>query len=243
MSRRCHLSLECKPARCQSCWNIGGNGSALRSSRTHILTLHRFLLVSVLRVCCWDWDIFYSFCFRFHGPILEIRLVCRYQNPTISYANLKQMQSPDALHAKVADHLRKYGRSLPQWSPEETKRKKPTSLGIFMGSFDRSISRHEVRSLSKHDIMILDPYQANLGRSLAALRRHIHHPIDIIGRLDLKAFPSSRVEMHKSDRFLIQLLDQIIDVALKPFKGSDGRNRFNGILLVGWEIFPSMVEK
>jgi hypothetical protein len=137
--------------------------------------------------------------------------------------------------------LQKYITSPSQWPLEENEKEKPRSLGIYMGSFDRHISGDQVRMLSRYDIIILDPYQANVVLSLTTLRKSIDHPLDILGRLDLKAFPSVRVEEHKSERFFVRFLDQIMNVALRPFRELDGSNRFTGILLVGWEIFPGPI--
>jgi hypothetical protein len=92
--------------------------------------------------------------------------------------------------------------------------------------------------LSRHDIIILDPYQSKVIPSLAVLRKYNHHSLDIIGRLDLEAFPSSRIETQKSDKFFIKILDQIMNVALRPFKELDVSDRFTGILLAGWGVFP-----
>ncbi len=107
-----------------------------------------------------------------------------------------------------------------------------------MGSFDRAISEDRMRMLSRHDIIILDPYQSKVIPSLAVLRKYNHHSLDIIGRLDLEAFPSSRIETQKSDKFFIKILDQIMNVALRPFKELDVSDRFTGILLAGWGVFP-----
>lgn len=107
-----------------------------------------------------------------------------------------------------------------------------------MGSFDSPISADQIRTLSRHDIIILDPYQTNVVQSLAMLRKSIDHKFDLLGRLDLEAFPSARVETHRSERFFVRFLDQIMNVALRPFRNLDGGNRFAGILLAGWEVFP-----
>jgi hypothetical protein len=107
-----------------------------------------------------------------------------------------------------------------------------------MGSFDRSISAGDIRMLSRHDVIILDPYQANIVRSLTVLRKSIDHSFDILGRLNLQAFPSARVETYQAEKFFVSFLDQIMNVALRPFRELDGNNRFTGILLAGWEILP-----
>jgi hypothetical protein len=124
---------------------------------------------------------------------------------------------------------------------EEREKKKPASLGIYMGSFDQPMSVDQVRILSRHDIIILDPYQRNVVPSLAVLHKFIDDPCDILGRVDLEAFPSARVGTHNSEAFFIRSIDQLMNVALRPFRELEGSNRFTGILLAGWEIFPTPI--
>ncbi|KAK0103063.1 hypothetical protein ONS96_005674 [Cadophora gregata f. sp. sojae] len=149
----------------------------------------------------------------------------------------------EGLRDRVSRHLQKYTVSTSQDSTiEKLDRKKPTSLGIYLGTFDSPISDAQSQRLSERDMIILNPLQNYIPRALAELSGRQNVPQRIIGRLDLNNVLTATTPTRASSKFILSCLDRTMSMVLAAFRTSEGgKNDFTGILLAGWEIFPTPV--
>lgn len=124
-------------------------------------------------------------------------------------------------------------------SLEKREQEKPTSLGIYLGSFDFLAKQHVAKLFSNSDMVILDPLQPNISSTLDDVCGISSAPRHITGRLDLEVLLKNPAQTRNLEAFFISSLDRIMGTVLTYFQSLDGgRNGFNGILIAGWEIFP-----
>jgi len=157
----------------------------------------------------------------------------------------RKIQKPlsDELHARVAQHIHKYTTSPSELTLEKIDKKKPTSLGIFLGAFDSPFTEAQNRAVSGLDIIILDALQAGISKAVGELQHIPNKPSFIVGRLDLNIIISKALPLKRdSEQYFLHHLDRVLSVTSKQFRDADGRrNGFTGILLVGWDMFPTRI--
>jgi hypothetical protein len=126
---------------------------------------------------------------------------------------------------------------------ERPEKKKPASLGIYLGPLNVPFTEAQHSAVSGPDIIVLDALQANIAATLAELSRDPQKAQRVIGRVDLRAIlADSSPPKYKKDQFFIQHLDQILRIISAQYFDAEGRtNGFTGILLAGWGIFPCQI--
>jgi len=88
-------------------------------------------------------------------------------------------------------------------------------------------------------MVILDPLQLNVSATLSDVCGISGAPSHITGRLDLAILLKNPAQTRSLEAFFISCLDRIMSTIVTDFRTLDGRNnKFNGILLAGWQIFP-----
>ncbi len=118
--------------------------------------------------------------------------------------------------------------------------RKPASLGIYLGSFDNPLSGTQSQVLLGRDIIVLNPLQPNIKKALADISGREHAPNHILGRFDLNNILTASSPSDASEKFLLSCLDRIMGMFVAAFRDDEGSNNgFTGMLLAGWEIFPS----
>ncbi|KAH2704297.1 hypothetical protein KXW03_002251 [Aspergillus fumigatus] len=119
------------------------------------------------------------------------------------------------------DRLSRQQLSLPnvQWA------KKPSSFGVYLGSFDASPTRDQSRLLSQWDLLIVDPAQSGVVEALSRAERK-----QFLGRVDVGSGSGST----------LAAIDRI-ESALSRFDGAP----FSGMLLANWEssFNPAAIRK
>ncbi|CZT05212.1 related to glycosyl transferase [Rhynchosporium agropyri] len=157
------------------------------------------------------------------------------------WVHTRQKNGPSKhLHERVARHLQKYVASCsPESTLEKLDSKRPTSLGIYLGTFESPISDAQCKRLSERDMIILNPLQSYIPRVLAELSRREKVPRRVIGRLDLANVLTDAAPSRQSSKYVLSCLDRTMSMIITAFRNSEGgKNDFTGILLAGWEIFP-----
>lgn len=89
-------------------------------------------------------------------------------------------------------------------------------------------------------MIILNPLQNYIPRALEELSGRQDIPQRIIGRLDLNNVLTATTPSRKSSKYILSCLDRTMSMIIAAFRTSEGgKNDFTGILLAGWEIFPT----
>ncbi|KAJ6157378.1 hypothetical protein N7470_004970 [Penicillium chermesinum] len=107
--------------------------------------------------------------------------------------------------------------------------KKPSSFGVYLGSFSDPLTEEQERILQQWDILIVDPFEENV---LSAISRR--GGARCLGRLDLESILShERSELTKVER-----IGGIVERAFS-------QSTFYGVLFANWEetFSPSVQEK
>jgi hypothetical protein len=88
-------------------------------------------------------------------------------------------------------------------------------------------------------MVILDPLQPQISATLKDICGNSGASRHIAGRLDLTILLGNPAHTRSLEAFLMTSIDRIMSIISVHFQALDGsRNGLNGILLVGWEIFP-----
>jgi hypothetical protein len=103
--------------------------------------------------------------------------------------------------------------------PPRKARSKPTSFGVYLGSFDSPHTKAQTRLLAQWDLIILDPLKQGARDAAAETRER-----DVVGRVDLGR------AVEKSDSEAVSV-DKAVNLIASTFKDT----AFSGVLLAGWE--------
>jgi hypothetical protein len=154
-----------------------------------------------------------------------------------------QNETSDTLTEIAVNRLQRFSIPRSELSSQTTVEKcewiKPTSLGIYLGSFELLATEPQAKLFFDNDMVILNPLQPNIDNTLKDICRGSGTPTRIVGRLDLAVLIKKPVHTRMPESFVISSLDKIMSIISKYFQAQNGgSNVFNGILLAGWEIFP-----
>lgn len=167
-----------------------------------------------------------------------------YLSPDLQLTTLilqKRLTDNPKLQARVIAHLQKYAASRSGLTFEKKEKKRPTSLGVYLGKIDSPMSPDQMRVLVGRDLVILDPFQPNTTTALAELDEHPNAPRFILSRLDLNTYLASHTQGREPENFLITSLDQILGFVSTHHTPGSSNYAFTGILFSGWEFIPTPV--
>ncbi|KAL4882776.1 hypothetical protein BJY04DRAFT_186007 [Aspergillus karnatakaensis] len=126
-------------------------------------------------------------------------------------------KGPQKVPAKVSAKINELSNRSLNLVNSQSVIRKPSSVGVYMGHFDRASTDAQQRFLDEWDLLIVDPYQPGVVHAVAAAQGK-----QALGRIDLSEITqdSSLVVIDKIDKALSDV-----------FEGS----AFDGILLANWE--------
>lgn len=154
----------------------------------------------------------------------------------------RKPKTSGALSKKVELHLRKFLTSASQLSIEKLDRKKPASLGVYMGPFEPNNFAALKRILSVRDFIILDPNQPNIVPFLTDLLESAGRPKYVVGRLDIGPLLKPASNARHSEKVFITCIDGILAAISSKLRDEKGRyNGFTGVLLADWDFLPASV--
>ncbi|KAF7511371.1 hypothetical protein GJ744_004560 [Endocarpon pusillum] len=136
-----------------------------------------------------------------------------------SIDHIKNRPIPNIVPPRIASHLEGLAQYSPRLVSTQPTSKKPSSFGVYLGSFSIPPTKAESRMLSQWELLILDPFQVGAVDAAADARGG-----QVLGRLDL-----SRILATDDD--VKVCLDKIFNVLVRTFKGT----AFGGVLFAEWE--------
>ncbi|KAL4918814.1 hypothetical protein BDW62DRAFT_58173 [Aspergillus aurantiobrunneus] len=101
----------------------------------------------------------------------------------------------------------------------QSTNQKPTSVGVYLGSFDDLLDEDQRRFLDEWDMLIVDPYQYGVVRAVASAAGK-----QILGRIDLQ-------DVGGEQDTPLGAIDKVDKALSEVFDGS----AFTGILFTNWE--------
>ncbi|KAJ5930600.1 Glycosyl transferase family 1 [Penicillium verhagenii] len=105
---------------------------------------------------------------------------------------------------------------------------KPSSFGVYLGSFDDPLTCSQDKLLRQWDILVLDPFQNGVARAL-----HSDIKTYVLGRLDF-----AQLFSHQDDATV--MIEKLRTVLNSKFTNTS----FAGVLFSNWEgVFPLFTEK
>ncbi|KAI9927825.1 hypothetical protein MW887_002677 [Aspergillus wentii] len=111
-------------------------------------------------------------------------------------------------------------------SNTQTKQK-PSSFGVYLGSFSEPVSQSQRKLLSQWDLLIVDPLQSGVINAISNLDRK-----QVLGRIDLSLIISQDSTL--------AAIENIENILTRKFNGT----AFSGVLLANWEDkFTSTTQK
>ncbi|KAE8386581.1 hypothetical protein BDV23DRAFT_140948 [Aspergillus alliaceus] len=112
------------------------------------------------------------------------------------------------------------------------QRRKPSSFGIYLGSFSSPPDRDQLRLLNEWDLLIVDPFQSGTAQAIRYTESK-----QLIGRVDLDHVLSK-------EESTLSALEKIENLLTGTFDGAN----FSGMVLANWEgkfpapVFTKLVE-
>lgn len=107
-------------------------------------------------------------------------------------------------------------------------KQKPSSFGVYLGSFSTPVSKSQHRLLTRWDLLIVDPFQPGVSQAISQ-----NAGKQFVGRVDLSLVVSSQAKAHEA-------LEKIESVLVHKFDNT----AFTGILLANCEgIFTHTAQR
>lgn len=129
---------------------------------------------------------------------------------------------------KIAQKLDKLSNRDLTLTNAELSKRRPSSFGVYLGSFATPLSKPQCRLLTQWDLVIVDPFKSGV---LAAISQLVTK--QVVGRVDLSLVVHPRATAFEA-------IEKIETVLANVFDGSG----FTGILLANWEgKFTGIVQK
>ena len=98
-------------------------------------------------------------------------------------------------------------------------KQKPSSFGVYLGSFSKPLSKPQRRLLSQWDLIIVDPSQSGISDAISQ-----HAGKHVVGRVDLSVIISSKMPA-------CEAIEKVESILANSFDGTS----FTGILFANWE--------
>ncbi|KAF3390281.1 hypothetical protein F1880_008989 [Penicillium rolfsii] len=146
---------------------------------------------------------------------------------TIRY--YKSRPVPDKVSSHVSKCLQKLANRELNLVRLLTPSQKPSSFGVYLGSFNQPPTASQERLLAQWDLLIVDPFQEGVAEAISRCNGK-----QILGRLDL-------AQIHSAKESVVSAIEKIEGILAHNFNDS----AFSGILFANWEetFTPSVQAK
>ncbi|KAJ5162295.1 hypothetical protein N7492_007687 [Penicillium capsulatum] len=138
----------------------------------------------------------------------------------------KSRPTSDRIPSNVTSRLQRLSNRQLDLVHTEPAHHKPSSFGVYLGSFGPQHTVSEERILTQWDILIVDPLQSGVIEAIARRDR-----CQVLGRVDLAHLVSSQAPA-------VTIIEKVEETLANSFNGT----AFSGILLANWEdvLSPSI---
>ncbi|KAJ5357846.1 hypothetical protein N7541_005004 [Penicillium brevicompactum] len=131
----------------------------------------------------------------------------------------KSRPLPDVVSSSVSSRLGKLANrelNLVDTPPRKTK---PTSFGVYLGSFENPPTASQEKLLQEWDVLIVDPFQNGVAKAISR-----HQRTQVLGRVDFAKVLSAK----ESPLAVVEKVEELL-------ASSFNETAFSGILLANWE--------
>ncbi|CAI7604605.1 unnamed protein product [Penicillium crustosum] len=131
----------------------------------------------------------------------------------------KSRPLPDNFPLSVSKRLAKLANRELNLVDRRPHKGKPTSFGVYLGSFENPPTVSQERLLNEWDVLVVDPFQVGVAKAISR-----HERSQVLGRVDL-----GKVLPPKSSALTV--IEKIEELLASGFHDTS----FSGILLANWE--------
>ncbi|PYH93800.1 glycosyl transferase [Aspergillus ellipticus CBS 707.79] len=141
----------------------------------------------------------------------------------------KSRSRPEVVPANVSQRLDKLASQQPVSTAAHHTKQKPSSVGVYLGTFTTPLDRVHRRLLDQWDLFIVDPSKPGVVQAMSYAERK-----QFVGRVDLALVASQQDSG-------LAAIEKISHVLSENFHGA----AFSGILLANWEdkFTPTVLTK